>query len=102
MFRSGRPERLEDVDECCDCVCDCDCDCTVLARELRLGGEFPAIACHEGCVGERREAGGKWCDAQKAVPSLSNERLVASVCGGRMRDRKSREGSDRSGAWQEW
>lgn len=54
MFRSGRPERLEDVEDCWDCACDCDCDCTVRARELRLGGEFPAIACREGCVGEAR------------------------------------------------
>lgn len=46
----------------------------------------------------RREAGGEWCDAQKAVPSLSNERLAA-VCGGRTRDRESREGNDRSEAW---
>lgn len=48
---------------------------------------------------EKREAGGEWCDAQKAGPCLSNERLTA-VGGGRMRDRESREGSGRSEAWQ--
>lgn len=41
VVRSGRPDKLEVADECCDC------DWPVLARELRLGGEFPAIACLE-------------------------------------------------------
>lgn len=48
--------------------------------------------------GGRQDAGGEWCDAQKAVPSLSNERLAA-VCGRRMRDRESREVYGCSGAW---
>lgn len=84
MFRSGRPERLEDVEDCCDCACDCDCDCTVLARELRLGGEFPAIACREGCVGERREAGSgrEMVRRAESWTGLSNERLAA-VCRGK-------------------
>lgn len=41
VVRSGRPDRLEVADECWDC------DWPVLARELRLVGELPAIVCLE-------------------------------------------------------